>query len=444
MSEIHIPANFKPRPYQLELFQALDGGTRRALLRWSRRSGKDKTCYSYMVKEMCKNPGIYYYFFPTYQQGRKALWETVDKGFKVLDHLPKEMIKRINNQEMLIELINGSIFRIIGTDNIDSVVGTNPVGCVFSEFALQDPKAWQYIAPILAQNGGWAIFNSTPRGHNHMYDLEMNIQHDPDWYVSTLQCLWPDREHYFPVTSLKNIDADRQAGIPEDAIEQEYGVSYSANIQGAIYSEHLKKCRLEGRIGPFAYNNNYPVFTFWDLGYNDPTSIWFVQYIGNKIIFIDYYEEAKQEIPELAEMLSRKPYKYAVHYLPHDAEQKYGLIVTKKDLLEQALKAYNVGDTVIVVPKLPVNDGISAVQARFASYYFNSGLCGKAVDMLGRYHKRYDDKRRVFVNEPVHDWTSHCADAIRTEALAAESDYSVESVDVQNGIKVISGYDPFN
>jgi len=122
---------------------------------------KDKSYINVVAKEAMKTVGIYYYFFPTYSQGRKILWDGLDRdGFKFLDHIPGAIrAKKPNEAEMKITLVNGSIFQVIGTDNIDSVVGTNPRGCVFSEYSLQNPAAWEYMRPILAENDGWAAFN---------------------------------------------------------------------------------------------------------------------------------------------------------------------------------------------------------------------------------------------------------------------------------------------
>ncbi|HKZ39413.1 MAG TPA: hypothetical protein VJ044_00535, partial [Candidatus Hodarchaeales archaeon] len=145
----------------------MDSGFKRAVCVWHRRAGKDKTLLNLCVKKMMERVGTYYYFFPTYEQGRKILFEGIDKdGFKFLDHIPKETRKRTTSQPMCVELINGSTLWIIGTDKIDSIVGTNPVGTIWSEYSLQDPKAWGYIRPILEENGGWAVFNFTSRGKN--------------------------------------------------------------------------------------------------------------------------------------------------------------------------------------------------------------------------------------------------------------------------------------
>jgi phage terminase large subunit len=144
--EIIIPYNFTPRQYQLPMMAALDRGKLRLVAVWHRRAGKDKTLINVVVNKMVERVGTYFYFFPTYNQGRKILWQGMDRsGFKFMHHIPGELIRRVDNTQMLVELTNGSILQIVGTDNIDSIVGTNPVGCVFSEYSLQNPRAWDYI-----------------------------------------------------------------------------------------------------------------------------------------------------------------------------------------------------------------------------------------------------------------------------------------------------------
>lgn len=152
--------------------------------------------------------GTYYYLFPTYAQGKKILWDGIDKqGFKFLDHFPPPLVRSKNEQEMQIELVNGSIAQIIGTDKMDSIVGTNPVGCVFSEYALQNPKGWDLIRPILRENGGWAVFAYTPRGHNHGKELYDMAKTNPDWYCD----LRTVRDT--AAISEQDIEADRRSAV---------------------------------------------------------------------------------------------------------------------------------------------------------------------------------------------------------------------------------------
>jgi len=431
---ITVPKDFAPRPgYQLPFFQAMDGiqgdintKKKRAFLRWHRRAGKDLTCFAYMAKEMYARKGIYYYFLPNYQQGRKIIWEGMDKeGVRFMDRMPKELIKRVQNQEMIMELTNGSIFRVIGTDNIDSIMGTNPIGCVFSEYSLQDPQAWEFIRPILAENGGWAVFNGTPRGRNHMYELEQKIRGRDDWYFSEAQTLWPDRPHYTGAVASESIEAEREAGMDDDTIEQEFGVSYTAGVKGAFYADQIERARSEGRTGSFIHDDQKLVDTFWDLGMGDDTAVWFRQIDGNKRIWIDFFANRGKDIGYYITQLADKGYKYRTHYLPHDGGNR--TIQTNyrtDDLFRGLCREYKISSDVVVCPRLKVQDGINAVRANFSKYFFNTDSpdIRDAIKMIELYHRRWDPKRQVFMKEPVHDWTSHCADALRTEASSEQYD----------------------
>jgi len=184
---ITLPYQFTPRWYQIPTLRAWDEGIKRIILVGHRRMGKDKMIFSNLPKKMMERVGTYFYFLPTYNQARKVIWNGADKdGFRFLDHFPKEIVKNINQTEMMITLMNGSILQLIGAENIDRVVGTNPVGVVFSEYSLMKPEVWNLISPILAENGGWAVFVYTPRGQNHAYELLKNAEKNPKWFVEVL------------------------------------------------------------------------------------------------------------------------------------------------------------------------------------------------------------------------------------------------------------------
>lgn len=448
--ELKVPANFIPRPYQLELFQAMEGigrpAVKRAMLRWHRRAGKDKACLAYMFYSMIKRKGIYYYFMPNYAQGRKIIWEGIDKdGFKFLDHMPRELISGISNQEMKLELKNGSVFRVVGTDNIDSIVGTNPVGCVFSEYSLQDPAAWQLIRPILAENEGWAIFNGTPRGRNHMYDLDVKIRNRNDWFYSKLQTLWPGRDDYSGIVKESVIIAERESGMDEETIEQEFGVSYAAGVKGSFYMDLVDKARESNRIDIFPPDPHAQTLTYWDLGIDDSTSCWIAQRSGNAVVFIDYIEDSGKDIGHYIKILADRGYNYRTHYLPWDGGNR--TIQTQfrtDDIFRLLCKEHGISDDVVVAPRTKVQDGINAVRSRFHLYHFNEGLCGDAIRKIELYHRRWDSKRNVFMKDPVHDWTSHCADALRVEATIELLEYGPGTVSQQDKLtQVIYDYDVF-
>jgi len=179
-----------------------------------------------MAKEALKRVGSYYYFFPSYKQGRRIIWDGMDRnGFPFQGHIPQEIRSKTNDQEMKIKLKNGSIIQIVGTDDIDAVVGSNPVGCVFSEYALQKPDAWTFIRPILVENDGWAIFNSTPRGLNHFHEIYQTAIRESDWFSELLTI------DDTGVMTEADIQKERDEGMSESLIRQEYYCDFSASSE---------------------------------------------------------------------------------------------------------------------------------------------------------------------------------------------------------------------
>jgi len=249
-----MPHKFKPRDYQLPLLEAFDKGFTRLVQVWNRRSGKDKVCLNIVAREMALNVGNYYYLYPTYEQGRKALWENRGSdGIKYLEHFPKELIKRQNDHEMKIEFKNGSIFRVIGVEDPDKVVGPNPRGVVFSEYSLQNPQAWELFRPILAENKGWAIFNFTPRGRNHGYKMYEMAKGNPMWFVEKLTVDDTKDHSGNPIFSPEQIQGERDSGMDEDLIQQEYYCDFNAPLLGSYYGKYISKADKEGRITDVDY-----------------------------------------------------------------------------------------------------------------------------------------------------------------------------------------------
>lgn len=203
----------------------MDEGCTRAIWVVHRRAGKDKTCWNYMIKRAFERIGTYFYFLPTYSQAKKVIWDNIDSdGFKMLEHIPKELIRSTNATELKIELINGSVIQLIGADEFKrSGVGTNPIGVVFSEYSITSPEAWKYVSPILAANGGWAIFNFTPRGMNHAWELLQKAEQNEQWFTEVLTVA--DTGALSP-----EILEEERKNMPQDLFDQEY---YCKFLDGA-------------------------------------------------------------------------------------------------------------------------------------------------------------------------------------------------------------------
>ena len=214
---IELPHNWSPRPYQLGAWKAMDQGIKRLATVWHRRAGKDMTCINRTILEAMRRKANYYHCLPIYNQGRKAVWDGKDySGRAFLDAFPKEIVRRKNNTDMVIELINGSMWQVVGADNIDRIVGVNLGGVVFSEWSLMNPLAYDYLRPVLRENDAWAWFIYTPRGKNHGWDLLQMARSNPAWYAEVLTI-----DDTGALTQ-EDVEADRREGMDESLIQQEY------------------------------------------------------------------------------------------------------------------------------------------------------------------------------------------------------------------------------
>jgi hypothetical protein len=423
--EKRITLPFQPRSYQLPLLQALEGGKKRAATVWHRRAGKDLTCWNYMISQAIERVGIYYFFYPTYTQGKKILWLGIDsKGKRFRDYIPQEIRERtkFHETELRADFPNGSIVQIVGSDNIDSIVGTNPIGCVFSEYALQDPKGWDYVRPILNENGGWAAFIYTPRGNNHGKRLYFNALKNPDRWFTQLLTIEDTRrdapgETGSPVVTPEQVEAEIEDGMDEDLAQQEFYCSWAGIIQGNYYSRQLQRAEADGRITFTPYDPNLPVHTAWDLGFDDATTVWFVQVKGPATYVIDYYEDSGESLVHHVEEIYRRPYKFGLHLMPHDYEaHELGSGMTRRETVEQAHPNF----ASLTVKKLKVHEGIDASRKLIPRCQFDPVKCERGLDAMGSYIRQWDEKNNCYKNKPLHNWASHGADAFRTLALGIE------------------------
>ena len=409
-----IPYHFTPRTYQAKIMKAIDLGVKRIIMVRHRRAGKDKCCFNIIVKKAMENVWIYYYVFPTYSQGKKAAWDGIDKdGWKTINHIPAEVIKRKNDTEMKVELVNWSIIQIIGSDNVDSIVWTNPIWIVFSEYSLQSPAVWDFLRPILAENGWWAIFNFTPRWDNHAKELLDMARENPDRMVS-IQTV-DDTKAIAPEV----LESERREIIQKnwsDAIfQQEYYCSFDAWINGSYYAEILTQLEQNWHRTVVPYDPALDVFTVWDLGINDSTAIRFWQRFWKEIRVIYYYETNWEGLSHYVWKLKEKPYRYWTMWLPHDAQARS--LQTGKTV-EEKMYEYGFND-VQIVPKLSVLDWINSVRAILPYCYFDKENTEWGWKCLKNYHKELDEKRQAF-KWPEHDWSSHWADAFRYLAVVNE------------------------
>jgi hypothetical protein len=409
---INLPYDFEFREYQVEPWNAfVDKQIKRGIMVVPRRNGKDLLCWNILIAKAMQKVGLYFYMAPYYNQVRQIIWEGyTGSGRRFLEYIPAELIKNKTKLDMRIDLVNGSQIKLQGSDQIDRIVGTNPFGIVFTEFSLHKPAAWEYLRPILAENGGWAIFNGTPRGLNHFHDLYQSANTDIGWYT---QYLTRDDTG---IPSMEAIEEDRKSGMPEELIKQEYFCSFMSGVVGSYYANIIQDLRDRNQIKSVPYDPKLPVFTTWDLGVGDATAIWFIQVFGREVRVIDYYENEGEGIPHYIKVLKEREYVYEEHFAPHDIEvREFSTGVSRRET------AQDLGIDFTVVPKLAFEEGIEAVRDILPMCWFDSVKCQQGVNALMHYAKKFNDKTQAYSDKPVHDWASHGADAFRYMAITVRN-----------------------
>lgn len=396
---------FIPRDYQLPIVDAIENKEyKRVVAIMPRRSGKDIVAFNLGIRQCLKKVCVVYYIFPTYAQAKKVIWDSITTdGMRFTDFIPSELVTSMNGQEMKVRFMNGSILQLVGSDNIDSLVGTNPTACIFSEYAIQDPRAYQFIRPILTANEGWALFISTPRGKNNMYDLYQLGLRSKEWFAYYLTL--DDTKHI----SQEAIDLEREEGImSEDLIQQEYYCSFELGVEGAYYAKYFDKMRRNNQIGTVPWEPAFKVHTAWDIGVRDSTTIIFFQNIGQTVRIIDCYEHAKEGLEHYVKIVESKPYSYGRHIAPHDiAVKEWGSGMTRIE------KARHLGIKFITARNISIEDGIESVRSALSKIWIDSDKCVPLIKALENYRQEYDAKKKIYNNFPLHDYSSHFADAMR-------------------------------
>ena len=436
-----LPYRYVPRSYQDGIYEAVtEKGCQRAVIVWPRRHGKDLTCLAVTQRKMVERPGLYWHIYPTKVRGRLAMWDGQDEaGVPFLTRWPRALIadnpngpggKAINDVEMKIDFKPlpgqpaGSSWQVMGGDNPDNLAGPNPVGVIFSEYQDHDPRCWtKIIQPILANNGGFAVFDFTPQGENHAYDLFRMAQRNPKWFCQILtvadtvrdapgedgSAVTPERDD--PAhPDRESVEEMRRTGTPEEDIQSQQYCSFKGSTRGSIFGDLVTAAETDKRVEFVPYEVTLPVGTAWDIG-RDTTAIWFYQDVGMARNLIDYHEEAGKDLAYFVHLLTeRKLYRYGEHCFPHDmAVTEWTATESRLQQAEKALRA-----PCIVAPKMSVEDSIDATRRLFRRLRFDAVKCVDGLTALRSYKFQWDEKKSCFSREPVHDWASHGGSALRT------------------------------
>ena len=418
--EIELPYQWEPRDYQAPLWRYMHGGGKRAIAIWPRRHGKDDLALHFTACAAHERVGTYWHLLPQQNQARKAIWNAVNPRTgrrRIDDAFPAGIREATRDDEMFIRFKTGSTWQAIGSDNYDALVGTPPIGVVFSEWALSNPQAWSLIRPILLENGGWSMFITTPRGRNHAHRMYEMAERSEDWFAEHLTA---DKTSVFTGAQLENEKAElideRGEADGEAIFEQEYMCSWSAALPGAYYARIIDRLEKDGGLGRVPYNPAKQVHTAWDLGANDQTVVWFVQKTATGWAAIDYLASTGVGIDWYVKELLSKPYVYGEHLLPHDADDQQ-LVLPQAASIADTLRKLNLRGVRIVPRTKSVANDINEVRKVLALCVFDQEKCAHGIDALRSYRRVWDEKLKAYRDHPLHDWASDPADAFRTFAI---------------------------
>jgi phage terminase large subunit len=421
-SDVTLPAgDWRPRDYQLPLWRYLEHGGTRACAIYHRRAGKDEVALHWTCIAAHQRVGGYWHMLPQANQARRAIWAAVNPhtGKRRIDEaFPLALRAQTLENEMFIRFKNGSTWQVVGSDNYDALVGSAPAGVVFSEWALSHPSSWGYISPILRENGGWALFITTPRGKNHAKATFDDFSGRGGYFAEALRA---DQTDVFDAEALAEERRSLIGQYGEDMgaalFDQEYMVSWDAAILGSYWGAEIAKAEREGRVGAVPVDPQLPVHTAWDIGRRDATAIWFFQTDGQRIRVVDYYANTGHNAAHYAQVVHDRGYRRGTAWLPHDAKvTEWTANRTRiQTLMDMGLKAE-------LVPDHKLMDGINSARMTLPLCEFDATKCASGIEALKAYQKTWDERLQRFSDLPLHNWASDGADAFRYLCISWRAD----------------------
>lgn len=415
MPTIRLPNEWQPRGYQRAAWDYLERGGKHAELIWHRRSGKDEIALHRTACAAFERVAGYWHMLPEYAQARKAIWDAINPhtGRRRIDEaFPKAIRRTTREQEMQIVFVNGSTWQVVGSDRYDALVGSTPAGIVYSEWALANPNARAYLRPILAENNGWQMFITTPRGRNHALTTFQAAQKTPGAFAQRL----PASET--GVFTADRLEVERLAYLAEFGedygqakFEQEYLCSFDSANLGAILARSISQAEADGRVtDKIEYDpRGAPVEISCDLGRRDTATWWFWQPVVGGYHVIDHDSGWGIDAEEWCERLQAKlaGRKLGFIWMPHDARAK---AFAAKRSAEETFAAKFGWDKVRVLKQTSVAARVNAARTLIKKIAFHETRCERGIAALRAWSYAYDEKAKTFSSEPLHDWASHDGD----------------------------------
>jgi hypothetical protein len=379
-------------------------GKRFAVVVAHRRFGKTVAALNHLIREAVlndKETPRYAYIAPTYGQAKRVAWDYLVKYTTPLGGT--------NNISELRVDFWGRRIQLYGSDNPDSLRGQFFDGVIIDEVGDQNPKIWtDIVRPALTDRKGWCLFIGTPKGHNHFKELRDRAEKEEGWGLLEFKA---SETGVVDDTELKA--AKNEMG--EDKYRQEFECSFDAAVEGSYFGQILNELEAKKHMQEIPREELSRTFTAWDLGMGDSTSIWVAQLVGTEVRLLDYYENHGVGLDHYVKWLRDNDYEKAEHILPHDVRvRELGTGKSRMEMLEEA------GLQIKIAPRMSLDDGIQAVRRLLPRCWFNVPKVQTGLNCLRNYRRDYDEKRKIFYERPLHDWSSHGSDSFRYLALGLD------------------------
>jgi hypothetical protein len=376
-----------------------------------RRMGKTVSAINHLIKDALlnqKEAPRYAYIAPTYGQAKRVAWDYLVKYAEPLGGTS-------NISELRVDFW-GRRIQLFGSDNPETLRGQYFDGVILDEIGDQNPKIWtDIVRPALADRKGWCLFIGTPKGHNHFKELRDRAEKEDGWGLLEFKA---SETGVVDDTELKA--AKNEMG--EDKYRQEFECSFDAAVEGSYYGQILNELEEKKHMQEIPREELSRTFTAWDLGMGDSTSIWVAQLVGTEVRLLDYYENHGVGLDHYVKWIKDNDYLKAEHILPHDVRvRELGTGKSRLEMLEEA------GLEVKISPRMGLDDGIQAVRRLLPRCWFNVPKVQTGLNCLRNYRRDYDEKRKIFYERPLHDWSSHGSDSFRYLALGLDEGHSTWS-----------------
>jgi hypothetical protein len=400
MNEKVVDTGYRPREPQKQIHRAV-AKSRFTVVVAHRRMGKTVAAINQLIHSAlkCDKPNPRYGLIsPTYGQSKRTAWD-------YLVEFTRPLGATANITELRVDFWDRRI-QLYGSDNPDSLRGQYFDGIVIDEIADQNPKIWnEIIRPALADRHGWALFLGTPKGRNHFADFRDRAAKDEDWSLLEFKASETG------ILDPKELESAKKE-MGADKYAQEFECSFAAAVEGSYYGSLINDLESDGQVGKIPNEPLAKTFCAWDLGMSDSTAIWVAQVVSKEVRLIDYVENHGVGLDWYFSWLQENGYHHATQILPHDVEvRELGTGKSRKEVLMEA------GLEIEVAPRLSVADGIQAVRQLLPRCWFDEERTKMGLDALRNYRREYDEKRSVFYDRPLHDWSSHASDAFRYLAI---------------------------